>query len=110
MKKQGGTGVNQHKEKRGDGFLNRPIRGLTVAAYLRCLYASVEFAPTVPLRKEARDNIIDPVQFRFITQLCDACNWDETANIGAKYLRLMRYIMKLPLDNDIAEFDHLMHY
>ena len=22
----------------------------------------------------------------------------------------MRYVMKLPLDHDIAEFDHLMHY
>jgi hypothetical protein len=61
LKKQGGVGTNQHKDKRGDGFLNRGIRSLTVAAYLRCLYASVEYAPTVPLRKEAIPNILDPV-------------------------------------------------
>lgn len=38
------------KEKRGDGFLNKPIRILTVAAYLRCLYGAIEYAPLVELK------------------------------------------------------------
>ena len=38
-----------NKNKRKDGFLNKKIRSLTVAAYLRCLYGAIEFAPTVTL-------------------------------------------------------------
>jgi hypothetical protein len=38
------------KEKRGDGFLNFPIRSMTIAAFLRCLYAAIEYAPTYMLK------------------------------------------------------------
>jgi len=55
------------KEKRGDGFLNKEIRSLTIAAYLRCLYASIEYAPTETLRSNAINNIKDPLMFRAIT-------------------------------------------
>lgn len=37
------------KEKRGDGFLNKQIRNLTVAALLRCLYGAIEYAPDMKL-------------------------------------------------------------
>ena len=48
--------------------------------------------------------------FRLITQICDTTNWDETANIGAKYLRLMRNIIKLPSGKNSESTDMLMHY
>jgi len=88
------------KNKRGDGFLNKNIRSLTVAALLRCLYASVEYAPNMALKIEAINTIRDPVVFRNVTQLCDACNWDENANIGAKYLRVMRHVIRMPIRQD----------
>jgi hypothetical protein len=90
--------------------LNKPIRNLTVAAYLRCLYAAIEYAPTVDLRLNAIQNIRDPLMFRTITQLCDSTDWDEEAGIGAKYLRVMRHILKLPLDKGAETTDMLMHY
>mmetsp|Transcript_20800 Transcript_20800/g.32074 ORF Transcript_20800/g.32074 Transcript_20800/m.32074 type:complete len:124 (+) Transcript_20800:3851-4222(+) len=98
------------KEKRGDGFLNRPIRVLTISAFLRCLYGAIEYAPTVSLKYDAIANIRDPLMFRSITQLCDSLNWDETANIGAKYLRVMRHVIKMPLEKEHEHTDMLMHY
>ena len=90
--------------------MNKPIRILTVAAYLRCLYAAIEYAPEVTLKERAVENIRDPVMFRSITQLCDCTDWDEGANIGAKYLRVMRSIIRIPLDKDYETTDMLMHY
>ena len=98
------------QERRGDGFLNRSIRSLSVAAYLRCLYGAIECAPTVALKNNAIANIKDPLMFRGITQLCDSANWDESANIGAKYLRVMRHVIKLPLYKDREEPEMLVHY
>ena len=48
--------------------------------------------------------------FRSITQLCDSTNWDESASIGAKYIRVMRNIVKLPPDRGTETTDMLMHY
>lgn len=98
------------KEKRGDGFLNKKIRSLTVSAFLRCLYASIEYAPNVHLKKQTLKNIREPLNFRAITQLCDSTNFDETANIGGKYLRVMRHVIKIPYDKDFEENSMLMHY
>ena len=98
------------KEQRGDGFLNKQIRCLTIAAYLRCLYAAIEYAPSNDLKMNAINNIKDPLMFRSITQLCDSTNWDEESGIGAKYLRVMRHIIKLPLDKDQESTDMLLHY
>jgi hypothetical protein len=58
----------------------------------------------------AIQNIKDPVMFRTITQLCDSTNWDESAGIGAKYLRVMRQIIKLPLNKGVESTEMLMHY
>ena len=54
-------------EMRGDGFQNRELRSLTIAAYLRCLYGAIEFAPTIDLRNHAIQNIKEPLTFRKIT-------------------------------------------
>ena len=95
---------------RGDGFLNKNIRSLTVAAFLRCLYAAIEYAPDAKLRMNAIKHVRDPLMFRSITQLCDSTNWDENANIGAKYLRVMRNTIKLPPNQGTEKMDMLMHY
>ena len=42
--------------------------------------------------------------------MCDSTNWDENANIGAKYIRVMRNILKLPPHQGIENPDYLMHY
>lgn len=86
------------KQERNDGFLNKELRSLNIAAFLRCLYASIEFAPNQSSRKISIAIIRDPDMFRTITQLCDTTDWDEKTNIGSKYLRVMRYIIKLPIN------------
>ena len=48
--------------------------------------------------------------FRSITQLCDSADWDEEAGIGAKYLRVMRNILKLPFEKDNETTDMYLHY
>jgi hypothetical protein len=83
---------------------------LTIAAFLRCLYAAIEFSPNYLLKQNVIQSIRDPMMFRSITQLCDTTNWDENANIGAKYLRVMRSVIKLPLDKDRETTDMIMHY
>lgn len=55
------------KEKRNDGFINKELRSLTIAAFLRCLYSAIEYAPSVDLRRRAIENIKDPLMFRSIT-------------------------------------------
>ena len=42
--------VDNLRFKRRDGFLNRELRSLNVAAYLRVIYALIEYAPTVALK------------------------------------------------------------
>lgn len=39
--------------KRNDGFQNFELRVLSIAAFLRCLNASIEYAPTYQLKKKA---------------------------------------------------------
>ncbi len=54
------SGENQSmKEYREDGFQNRELRSLSVAAFLRCLYALIEFSPTIHLKTKAIKKIQD---------------------------------------------------
>ena len=39
--------------KRNYGFQNFELRVLSIAAFLRCLNASIEYAPTYQLKKKA---------------------------------------------------------
>lgn len=109
-KEQEAGGFLTMKDRRGDGFLNPHLRSLNIAAFLRCLYAAIEFAPSQETRNNAILSIRDSTMFRAITQLCDSTNWDEKANIGSKYLRVMRSIIKLPLDQHSESSDMIMHY
>ena len=90
--------------------MNTYIRSLTVAAYLRCLYAAIEYCPEQSWRETTIEEIRAPLTFRTITQLCDSTNWDENANISAKYLRVMRHIIKLSPNKEHEEPSMLMHY
>jgi hypothetical protein len=42
--------------------------------------------------------------------LCDSTDWDEECHIGAKYLRVMRSVIKIPIDGDIEKDEKLVHY
>ena len=42
--------------------------------------------------------------------MCDAADWDDTAHIGAKYLRVVRHVIKLPFERDSEDNRMLMHY
>lgn len=98
------------KDQRGDGFLNRPTRSMTIAAFLRCLYASIEYAPSWDMKDESLNTLRDIKLFRTITQLCDCTDFDEGANIGAKYLRVMRSVITLPRNKNDEDLDMMMHY
>ena len=74
------------------------------------MYAAIEYAPSIDLRKQAIDNIKEPSIFRSVTQLCDAADWDESAHLGAKYLRVMRNAIKLNYSQVCEENDKIMHY
>ena len=91
------------------GVNNLEIRSLCIAAYLRCLFASIEYAPTAKLRKDAILQLKDIFAFRLITQLCDTTGWLE-AGIGAKYLRIMKHIIKAQLTDNNESFDNIAHY
>lgn len=102
--------VENLRYKRGDGFLNRELRSLNVAAYLRVIYALIEYAPTVALKLSAIRTVRTDFIFQGITMLCDATHWDEEAGIVSKYLRIMRYVIKTPVDREEEHEDMLMHY
>jgi len=53
------------------------------------------------LRAEAIQSISELYVFRNITILCDTTDWFE-ANIGAKYLRIARHVIKCPF-NQVLE-------
>ncbi len=98
------------KEYREDGFQNRELRSLSVAAFLRCLYALIEFSPTIHLKTKAIKKIQDQQMFKSITMLCESTHWDESTNITSKYLRIARNIIKIPFEDSEEEMDKLFHY
>ena len=42
--------------------------------------------------------------------LCDATDWDDSANIGGKYLRVMRSVIKIPLKKEREDQGVLVLY
>ena len=85
------------------------MRSLCIAAFLRCLHASVEYAPTFELNGLALNNLIDDEMFYNITQLCSSTGWCQ-ANIGTKYLQVMRCIMRLPMNKPTEDASRLKKY
>ena len=81
-----------------------------MAAFLRCLHASIEYAPSPDLKSQAIKNVQELEAFKTITQLCDACDWEENVNMAAKYLRVMRHCIEIPLGEDFEDEKKLVHY
>lgn len=85
------------------------MRSLCVAAYLRCVFASIEYAPNLKLQTDAIRVVKEIDFFKNLTLLCDSTGWLE-ANIGAKYLRIMRNVIKVPYEDSEEPKEHLYHY
>lgn len=84
---------NITKRDHKQGVQNIKLRSLCISAFLRCLFASIEYSPDEKLRQSAIATLADEFTFRNLAQLCDTTGWIE-CNIGAKFLRVMRHIIK----------------
>lgn len=71
------------------------MRSLCIAAYLRCLYAAIEYAPHLEYKNDAIMQLKVDYAIKSLTHLCDTTGWLEAA-IGAKYLRIMNHVIKVP--------------
>jgi hypothetical protein len=72
---------------------NREIRSLNISAFLRCLHAAIEYSPKDKFEHEAIKMLSDIHLIKSLTQLCDTTGWFE-CNIGPKFLRILRHIVK----------------
>ena len=74
------------------GIKNAEMRVLSVAALLRIIYASIQFAPNKRLAKMAEENLsADENDFYMdLTRLCYSTGW-FAGNIGVKFLMVMRF-------------------
>ena len=83
------------RDAANSGIQNLEMRSLCIAAFLRCLFNSLEYAPDGDFYQAAIENIHSDILFKSITQLCASTGWFE-AQIGTKYIQVMRYIIRLP--------------
>lgn len=91
------------------GIQNLEMRSLCIAAFLRCLHASLEYAPDDEMYQEAIKNLHQDYMFKSVTQLCASTGWFE-ANIGTKYLQVMRYIIRLDYTVRFEKKENVMKY
>jgi hypothetical protein len=101
--------VDHHHRATASEQTEKPAQhALSIAAYLRCLFAAIESAPTIELRNHAVKQLQDLFVFRSITQLCDSTGWSE-AHVGAKYLRIARHVLRAPAtdssDNRVHHYE-----
>ena len=68
-----------------EGVYNEYMRSISIAAFLRQLYNSIESAPTSELYDLAIKNLNSLKNFCDLTQLCASAGW-LPANIATKYL------------------------
>ncbi|CDW89778.1 UNKNOWN [Stylonychia lemnae] len=88
------------------GVENQKMRSLCIASiYISLLLWKMH----QELKLEEVRNFKDEFVFRNIIQLCDTTGWFE-GNIGAKYLRLMRQIIKIHYHETNEEFKNLQLY
>ena len=78
--------------------------------FLRCIYASIEFAPTMEIRILAIKNLNNDGMLFKIAQLCDSVDWDENNCLGAKFLRIMRHILQLPFHKIKEDINKISNY
>lgn len=81
-----------------------------MAALLRIVFALIEYSPTIEMKMATIRTVRKDYFFKAITMLCDSTHWDEKAGIVMKYLRIMRHVIKTPIDREYEEPNMLMHY
>ena len=91
------------------GIQNPDLRALSISAFMRCLYASIESAPTVAYYDQALANIRLDEIFRKTSELCSSTGWLD-ANIGTKYLQVMRYAMRMDPTARLEDHKNLLKY
>ena len=85
------------------------MRALSISAFLRCIHASIESAPAPKYFEQAIANVrLDDI-FRKTTELCSSTGW-LAANIGTKYLQIMRYIVRMDLTARIEDKRNILKY
>ena len=91
------------------GIQNDDLRALSISALMRCLFASIESAPGPGYFDQALNNIRLDEIFRKITELCSSTGW-IVANIGTKYLQVMRYVMRMDPTARLEDMKNLLKY
>ena len=93
------------------GIQNPELRSICILAFLRCLIASIESAPNTTSRyyELAIDNIKNDKIFFQITQLCASTGWLQ-ANIGLKYLQVVRYIIRMDTTARLEDLSSIYKY
>lgn len=91
------------------GIQNDDLRALSISAFLRCIHASIESAPEPKYFEQALANVRLDEIFRKTTELCASTGW-LAANIGTKYLQIMRYIIRMDLTSRIEDKKNILKY
>jgi hypothetical protein len=99
--------VDNLRRQRKDGFANIEIRSINVAALLRVIFASIEYAPSQELKAHNIDLIRNFKNFRDLTMLCEATQWNPNYAIVSKYLRVMRHVLRTPTSREF-EWDKML--
>ena len=90
-------------------IVNPELRSLCVAAFLRCAYASIDSAPNAEYHEQAIGNLKGEKIFTQLTQLCASTGW-LMANVGSKYLQVMRYITRVETTKRLENAKNLVKY
>lgn len=99
----------KERDKVSLSIQNPLLRSLCIASFLRCLYASIENAPDADYHEQAISNLKGDKLFGQISQLCASTGW-LTANIGSKYLQVMRYITRVNSSKRLEDSKNLIKY
>ena len=101
----------KHREEQNLGIQNPEMRCLSIAAFLRCLFNSIESAPGIDGRyyDAAIENIKSDKIFGQITQLCASTGWLHRS-IGIKYLQVMRYVVRVDTTTRLEDVDNIGKY
>lgn len=89
----------------GDGKTNtyksKKMRALTLVAFMRCIFNVYAYADSKG-RNEVVKMLRDKRSLIILTKLCFTTDWLD-ANIGAKYLRLCQFALKLNFETNFTD-------
>jgi hypothetical protein len=78
--------------EREQSVYNKNYRSLVISAMLRCIYASIEYSPTLELKDQTISQLRVKQTFTWLTELCSTTGW-VIGNVGAKYLRIVQHAL-----------------